>query len=605
MLRSAARSRSSATSSRRSTHWRTVLSKPLAAVGVFAMTIALLSVATPAVAALLPTQATTATVVTSSANPSIPGQEVRFTAQVKARLGGSPTGTIQFNVDGLALGTPVAVVQGVAISEGVADLNSAIGHDVVAVYAGDSDFASSSGAMTQRVGADLAVATVTSSLNPSVFGEGVSFTATVTAAALVPPGSVQFSIDGEPFDDPVPVVDGIAESTETTTLSLGEHRVGADFMPDTPSPSSSGTLIQAVGAAESSVELTSSSNPAAFGDPVTFTAEMSSFTTGTPAGTVQFLVDGAPLGNPVALEDGRAHSPVVNDLSVADHVISVVYEGKDPFGPSNDELTQTVVQATTTTTLTSSASPSSSEDAVVFTASVAATVPSEAEPTGAVQFNVDGLDVGAPVTIIDGSATSEPVSGLTPGDHDVVADYLGDTNFLGSTDAIMQIVAVVDTETSLTSSANPSKLGDAVTFSATVTELPSSTPSPFVMLASGGASGTVLFALDGVPYGTPIATVDGVASISIADLSAGAHTITATFAGSGFASSVGSVTQQVDEIAPPSPPAPTNGEGGDTLPATGSDFAPTLGVGLSLLLLALGALQFVVVIRRRRQESGR
>ena len=81
-----------------------------------------------------------------------------------------------------------------------------------------------------------------SATNPSVFGQVVSFTATVTAtAADLPSGTVQFQVDGSNFGNPVALVNGTAAhaldyddvtwglighpsvSLVPAVLALGEH----------------------------------------------------------------------------------------------------------------------------------------------------------------------------------------------------------------------------------------------------------------------------------------------------------------------------------------------------------------------------------------------
>ena len=66
-------------------------------------------------------------------------------------------------------------------------------HTITAVYNGDaSDASSTSPTVTQLVNAAIKVnasAVVTSSLNPSVFGQSVTFTATVSAASPPGPGT--------------------------------------------------------------------------------------------------------------------------------------------------------------------------------------------------------------------------------------------------------------------------------------------------------------------------------------------------------------------------------------------------------------------------------
>ena len=63
---------------------------------------------------------------------------------------------------------------------------------------------------------------VTSSANPSTIGGPVQFTATVSGEPTG--GTVQFEVDGEALGGPVDVVDGVAVSPVTSTLSLGTRR---------------------------------------------------------------------------------------------------------------------------------------------------------------------------------------------------------------------------------------------------------------------------------------------------------------------------------------------------------------------------------------------
>jgi large repetitive protein len=82
----------------------------------------------------------TQTVVTSSVNPSILAQSVQFTATVTtiAPGGGTPTGSVQFKVDGSAFGSPVALSGGIANSATTTTL--AVGtHTVEADYTPDTD----------------------------------------------------------------------------------------------------------------------------------------------------------------------------------------------------------------------------------------------------------------------------------------------------------------------------------------------------------------------------------------------------------------------------------------------------------------------------------
>ncbi len=81
---------------------------------------------------------------------------------------------------------------------------------------------------------------VTSSLNPSAYGQAVSFTATVTGAS--PTGSVQFNIDGGAFGSPVTLASGSATSGTTSTLTAGTHTVTAVYSGDTNNAGGTATL---------------------------------------------------------------------------------------------------------------------------------------------------------------------------------------------------------------------------------------------------------------------------------------------------------------------------------------------------------------------------
>ncbi len=78
------------------------------------------------------------------------------------------------------LGTGTLDGSGVAtFSTSALALNS---HSITAVYGGDTDFTTStSSAVSQTVNQDGTSSAVSSSVDPSVFGQSVTFTATVTA----------------------------------------------------------------------------------------------------------------------------------------------------------------------------------------------------------------------------------------------------------------------------------------------------------------------------------------------------------------------------------------------------------------------------------------
>ena len=107
--------------------------------------------------------AATTTAVTSSANPSTYGSAVSFTATVTS-AGGTPTGTVQFAVDGSPFGGPVPLAGGSASSLLISTL--AVGtHAVTADYVPDDSSLFDAGSGSLPGGQVVAKAAVTVALS--------------------------------------------------------------------------------------------------------------------------------------------------------------------------------------------------------------------------------------------------------------------------------------------------------------------------------------------------------------------------------------------------------------------------------------------------------
>jgi hypothetical protein len=203
-------------------------------------------------------QDVTATKVTSSANPSVFGQSVTFTATVSAAAPGSgtPGGTVTFMDGATALGLAT-------LSSGKASFKTselAVGSQaIIAVYGGDINFVTSTSAvLNQTVNQDVTATKVTSSANPSVFGQSVTFTATVKAASPgsgTPTGTVTF------YDGSAKLYSATLGETGTasfmiSTLSVGSHSINVVYSGDADfKTSTSAVLKQVVQVAASIVPL--------------------------------------------------------------------------------------------------------------------------------------------------------------------------------------------------------------------------------------------------------------------------------------------------------------------------------------------------------------
>src|SRR5207247_2342386 len=133
---------------------------------------------------------TTTTSVVSSASPSVFGQSVTFSATVAPVPSGSgvPTGIVTFKDGANTLGTGTLSTSGGVTTATFATGSLSKGsHSITAAYAGDTNFSSgTSPAVTQTVNQASSSTALASSVNPSVFGQSVTLTATVSAVA---PGS--------------------------------------------------------------------------------------------------------------------------------------------------------------------------------------------------------------------------------------------------------------------------------------------------------------------------------------------------------------------------------------------------------------------------------
>jgi uncharacterized repeat protein (TIGR03803 family) len=174
-----------------------------------------------------PSAATTATMLTSSPNPSTYGEAVTFTAVVASSAGTPPDGeTVSFKQGATVLGT--ATLSGGTATFSISTLGAGT-KLVTAVYSGDLNFAgSTSKAVSQVISKATTTTTLVSSQNPSIVGQSVTFTATVTPEfSGKVTGTVTF-YDGTTALKTIGVSGGAAKFT-TKTLTSGTHTITATY----------------------------------------------------------------------------------------------------------------------------------------------------------------------------------------------------------------------------------------------------------------------------------------------------------------------------------------------------------------------------------------
>jgi hypothetical protein len=410
-------------------------------------------------------------------------------------------------------------------------------HTITADYLGTDDYRGSHGTLTQVVvgdGTATSLDVAASDASPEA-AEPISFSATVTAPGEAKPaGSVSFLVDGAPFGAPAPVVNGKATSTSTLVVGgPGPHTVVARYLPSAGWAPSSASLPGGIRVQPTATRttLTSSAQPSDPGDAVSFTAQVTT-RWDTPEGRVRFSIDGREIAEPYNVIGGRAVIQIGPSfygslLGPGPHVIGAEFQ---PYNnrtqASSARLGQQVGPATpTTTTLRSSDDRSDFGQPITFAATIATSDPSD-DPTGTVQFAIDGAAFGSPVDVVDGKARSVPTAGLAVGDHRVTATYSGGRfDFGPSSDTLeRQTVVAARTSTSLSSSANPwdrNGGGGAPQYTIRVTS------------RGGTPTGTVTFSLDTYQETYPL--VDGRATVVLpplviySTLDVGLHPVRAEF----------------------------------------------------------------------------
>ncbi len=147
-----------------------------------------------AVAVVVNQASPTITLTPGTASPVTYGQATSFTAAIAAPSGATqtPTGSVQFFDGATSLGSVNVNGSGSAVLtlSGPTLLNAGT-HSITAVYSGDANFSTvTSSALSYVVTKASSVLTATSSLNPSIYGDSVTFTMQVASAGAVPTGTV-------------------------------------------------------------------------------------------------------------------------------------------------------------------------------------------------------------------------------------------------------------------------------------------------------------------------------------------------------------------------------------------------------------------------------
>ncbi|MBZ5625107.1 MAG: Ig-like domain repeat protein, partial [Acidobacteriia bacterium] len=300
------------------------------------------------------TKAPSTTSLSASSGTIVFGQSVSLTASVAPV---SATGTVQFLDGATPIGT--AALSGGRASLTAANLAAGV-HSITVVYGGDAGTGgSTSSPVTVSVSKAGASVSPGSSLNPSVAGQTVILTATVTPAAAT--GNAQF-LDGATVIGTA-ALSGGAAALSTAALAAGSHSITAVYGGDANYNGATSSVLAQTVKAVTTTTLSANKTAAVAGQTVTFTATVAP---AAAAGNVQFL-DGATAIGTVALSGGSAVLAVSN-LAVGSHSVTASYGGAAGYAASASSPVSVTIAAAPPSKLVATAA-SSSQINLTWTAS--------------------------------------------------------------------------------------------------------------------------------------------------------------------------------------------------------------------------------------------
>lgn len=272
-------------------------------------------------------------------------------------------------------------------------------------------------------------------LAPGSVSDAIQVTGTVTLNAALhltliggtlSPGQSFTIIDNDGTD---PVSGTVTGLPERATINLGGQVLRISYQ------GGDGNDVVLTVLADTSAVLTQNTNTTRVGEAWTLTDTVTS-AFGTPAGSVSFSADGVALGA-APLVNGVA-SLTTSLANAGSHNIIAIFLGTGSFadnvsGSIGHTVTrgQTVVDARPRTPLFIGQSP-------LITVFVDATSGGSLAPTGAVSVSEGGAILGT--QLLAGGAASFSLNPLAVGDHTLVVNYGGDSDFEASSETVIQSV---------------------------------------------------------------------------------------------------------------------------------------------------------------------
>lgn len=377
----------------------------------------------------------------------------------------------------------------------------------------------------------------------------------VTAVGLAPaqaatpaPTPITYSVSGTQsasFTVPAGAGSSFLGSSVAGTLNYGARTVGS---------------VSIIYTADTTTTVTASPNPALVGQNVDYTINTVVAGTATPV-SGDFTLYSGVCGTGTVLEVGALVNGTATVQAPANASVCASFAGTTTHATSDGSATLPVNKDVTTIDVWLPSDPTYGQTDYAYIG-VNPTANTWVTPSGTVTYSWNG---GTPQTgtLNESGFLELEIPFLSAGTHTLMASYGGDTSFEASEGTAETTVSAVGTTVALTSSVNATNVGQETVFTATVaanfegqnTEQPDIADKAAEDAAAEDVNpamaptGTIVFSVAGVTIGTsPL--VNGVATLPISTLLAGANQVTATFDANGnFAGSASDeLAQQVNKL---------------------------------------------------------
>jgi len=531
----------------------------------------------------LKTSTTTLTLNNGTAVNITHGQSVPVSIGVTG-TGGTPSGNVSLVASTGPDGTEG--VQGFVLSSGSATGSTSAlpggTYNVMANYAGDASFGSSSSSATSvTVGKEASSENIALELfNPSTGLQTNANAATAQYGSLellrmnvtskagdacaqnapgqlgCPTGSITVTNNGTALDGGTFQLNslGYAED-QTVQLPGGTDNVKVTYPGDNSFLAGSSTSAITITKAPTTMTLNVPPN-LMLGGFNTLTANLSSVGLGVaPTGQVTFFSGGTQVGSPVTLSGGSGGSAngipgaqaalTTSQLPLGSDTITAQYSGDGNYAAASAASVTTDVQILTGLSLNASSLNINHGSSVTFTVTLSVTQSGGPTPTGTVAFTENGNNIGN-VALVHNQAQLT-TSSLPGGNINIAAEYSGDANYTNSGVSTVVVVNLLPTNTMLTTSNSNIQQGTSVTLTATVAPVASGGPAltgsvQFFSAISIQGSDTYI--------GNPVALVNGQAQITTNSLATNITLVGAFYTGdSNYATS----SQLIPETVTPPP----------------------------------------------------